>query len=166
MLVSGRSRSRMGVANLLRRNPCTPVMARHRLHAKLRCGINALYNGRAFALVVCMRRVFLIVTALIPFLLPFALQAQETRVEEKPIIESVEISGVPESRISRDLRDRMEELVGQRFDQLAADEVAFEIQNRLSERISAIRQLPGSDSEHIKVVFELGNINMDEDRDE
>src|SRR5262249_37057285 len=64
-----------------------------------------------------------------------------------------------------DLRERMQELVGQRFDQLKADEVAFDIQNRLSDRISAIRQLPGSDTDHIKVVFEIGNASVDEDRD-
>jgi hypothetical protein len=112
-----------------------------------------------------MRRLVIIVIALILLFSPRIGTAQETPVEEKPIIESVEIAGVAEGRIGRDLRDRMQELVGQRFDQLAADEVAFEIQNRLSERISAIRQLPGSDAEHIKVVFEVGNVNDDEDRD-
>src|SRR5262245_57772135 len=154
------------MADTLRRNTRTPVMAPHRLEAKDYCGISGLYIGRALALVVRMRRLFITLIALILLFPPGIVTAQETRVEEKPIIESVEIAGIAEGRIGRDLRDRMQELVGQRFDQLAADEVAFEIQNRLSERISAIRQLPGSDSEHIKVVFELGNINMDEDRDE
>jgi len=82
---------------------------------------------------------------------------------DKPVIESVDISGVEERRITTELRERMQELVGQRFDQLAADEVAFEIQNAISERISAIRQFEGTQPGHIKVVFEFGVPRIDED---
>src|SRR5262245_2134338 len=111
------------MANPLRRNPRTPVMVRHRLEAKECSEISGLHNGRALALVVRMRRLFISFIALILLISPSLATAQEAPVEEKPIIESVEIRGVSEGRVSRDLRDRMQELVGQRFDQLAADEV-------------------------------------------
>src|SRR5262245_47004794 len=124
------------MADPLRRNPRTPVMVRHRLETEECREISGLYDGRALALVVRMRRLFISFIALILLISPCRAAAQETPVEEKPIIESVEIAGVAEGRVSRDLRARMQELVGQRFDQLAADEVAFEIQNRLSERLS------------------------------
>ena len=153
------------MADTLRRNTRTPVMSRHRREAEDCREISGLHIGRGLALVVRMRRLLITLIALILLIFPRIGSAQETRVEEKPIIESVEIAGVSEGRISRELRERMQELVGQRFDQLAADEVAFEIQNRLSERISAIRELPGSDAQHIRVVFEVGNVNVDEDRD-
>jgi outer membrane protein assembly factor BamA len=76
--------------------------------------------------------------------------------EPKPTVESVEITGVGDSRITREMRDFAQELVGQPFDQLAADEVGFQLQTDLRERISAIRQSPGADSSHIKLVFEFG----------
>jgi hypothetical protein len=113
-----------------------------------------------------MRRIFFVLICFkLSILLGSAQTPEPTPTEEKPIIESVDVSGVPAGRISRDLRDRMEELVGQRFDQLVADEVAFEIQNRLSERISAIRQFPGSQPDRIKLEFVVGPIGDDPEKD-
>ncbi len=117
-----------------------------------------LYNGRTVANCERMRR--LILTIILLHLLSTIAIARPTqepaRAEEKPIVERVDLTGVAESRITRDMRDLMQELVGQRFDQLAADEVGFRLQNELKERISAIRQTPGADSDHIKLIFEFG----------
>jgi len=113
-----------------------------------------------------MRKLVLIYFCLHLSVFTFIGLAQETPAsEEKPVVESVDISGIPESRLSSDLRDAMQKLVGQRFDQLAADEVAFKIQNETSERISAIRQLPASVPGHIKLLFEFGNANLAPDRE-
>src|SRR5262245_51522062 len=87
--------------------------------------------------------------------------SQEPVAEEKPIVESVDIEGVAESRISTEMRELTRELVGQRFDQLTADEVAYQLQNSLNERISAIRQTPGTDNNHIKLIFEFGGMRLD-----
>jgi len=104
-----------------------------------------------------MRRLVLILICL-RFSAPAALgRQQEAAQEQKPTVESVDISGVPESRIGNDLRELMQQLVGRPFDQLAADEVGFKIQNEVSERIFAIRQFPGSKPGQIKLVFQFGN---------
>ncbi len=85
--------------------------------------------------------------------------------EENPIIESIEISGVDESRITSELRDRMKQLVGQRYDQAAVDQLAYEIQDRLTERIGAIRQTPGTPPDSIRIVFEIGTARTERGRD-
>src|SRR5205814_1598225 len=104
-----------------------------------------------------MRNVILILICLSVSILALG-QSQETpRPEDKPIIESVDVSGVAEDRISNDARDAMHALVGQRFDQLAADEVGFRIQKEASQRISTIRQLPGTMPDQVKLIFEFSN---------
>src|SRR5262245_20152205 len=98
-----------------------------------------------------MRRLFFILVYFaLSLLTTFGQVTEPARTEEKPTIESVDIAGVAEDRISKDLRDRIQELVGQKFDQLAADEVAFDIQNALSDRVRAIRQFPDSEPDRIK----------------
>jgi Omp85 superfamily domain len=97
-----------------------------------------------------MRRLFIFLICL-QFFTPGAF------AQEKPTVESVEISGVADSRITTAIHDVMNTLVGQPFDQLAADEVGYKLQEELSLRIYAIRQVPGSDADHIKVVFDFVN---------
>lgn len=117
-----------------------------------------------------MRKLLLLlIQTQLSILIAFGQNPAPAPAEEKPTIESVDVQKVTvgdggarvptnfeEGRITPELRARMQELVGQKFDQLAADEVAFAIQNLLSDRISAIRQLPGSDADHIRLVFEVG----------
>ena len=63
------------------------------------------------------------------------------------------------------MRDLMQALVGQRFDQLAVDELGFRLQNELKERMSAIRQSAGVDDDHITLVFEFGGRSTDIDHE-
>src|SRR5271169_6422347 len=96
-------------------------------------------------------------------LMAFAQVPETQQAEEKPIIENVDVSGVPDNRITSDLRDAMQSLVGERFDQFAVDEVGFRIQKETSQRISAIRQLPGSTPDRVKLLFEFSNAAPEND---
>ena len=71
------------------------------------------------------------------------------------MVESVEIHGVPETDISRSLRDRLQALVGKRLDHDEADELndllederpGFSVERRISR---------GSERGRIRVVFEF-----------
>jgi hypothetical protein len=105
-----------------------------------------------------MQRVIILLLLTFSILLDCGFPQEVPRAEDKPIIESVDVTGVPENRITGELRDAMQALVGQRFDQLAADEVGFRIQTAVSQRISAIRQLPGNMPDQVKLLFEFGNL--------
>src|SRR5438105_4324075 len=108
-------------------------------------------------------RLFILVIAF-SALQAFAQVPEAPRAEEKPIIESVDVSGVPENRMTSELRAAMQALVGQRFDQIAADEVGFRIQTEISQRIYSIRQLPNSMPGRVKVLFEFGSGPVEGDR--
>ena len=79
-----------------------------------------------------------------------------SNINARYIVESVEIQGVPETDISRSLRDRLQSLVGHRLDpdeadalsdQLEADRPGYDVSRRISRGTS-----PGQ----IRVVFEFG----------
>jgi hypothetical protein len=104
-----------------------------------------------------MRRVFISVVFVLVAHANFVWAQDPPTSEEKPLIESVDVTGVPDSKITGELRRAMQTLVGERFDQSAADEVGFQIQKQVGQRISAIRQIPGSTQDHVKLVFEFSN---------
>ncbi|MEK7406958.1 MAG: BamA/TamA family outer membrane protein [Acidobacteriota bacterium] len=79
--------------------------------------------------------------------------AQEN-VNSRYTVESVEISGVPETRLSKGLRARMQELIGQKFSQQKVSELARSIRKELPGRSVSQKIARGLQLDHVKVIFE------------
>lgn len=77
----------------------------------------------------------------------------QTAVSPDGIVERVEIAGIASQRLSTDLREAMQKLVGQRYDASAAEQLANRIQNELPGMVAAPRILSGTDATHIRVAF-------------
>jgi hypothetical protein len=89
------------------------------------------------------------------YLLLVLLLAQEPAPAVTPDtpIEKVEISGVPEQSLSSSLRDDLQKLVGQVYDATIASQFVDRIQSELSQYIAAARTLPGSQPDHVRLIF-------------
>ena len=81
--------------------------------------------------------------------------------QTNPIVESVEISGILESQITQALSDELQRLVGQRFDQGIADQLAQKIIVEMPDHVAAVRREPGSQSDRIKVIFVVARLGAD-----
>lgn len=80
-------------------------------------------------------------------------QEPETQVNPHGTVEGIEISGVPEDDISQAVRGMMQRLVGQKFDQDAANDLVDRIEIELPGHIATTKLSPGSDADHIKIIF-------------
>jgi outer membrane protein assembly factor BamA len=69
------------------------------------------------------------------------------------IVETVEVAGISNQRLSADLGDAIRRLVGQRYDAAAADRLANRIQGELPGMVAAVRIVPGADAARVRVVF-------------
>lgn len=101
------------------------------------------------------------------------LLAQEpaTVVSPSTPIEKVEISGVPEQSLSSSLRDDLQKLVGQLYDATIASQFVDRIQSELSQYIAAARTIPGTQPDHVRLVFvvartsdEIGALSISNDQ--
>ncbi len=81
-------------------------------------------------------------------------QEPEDNVNSRYTVESVELSGVAGTRISKVLHDDMEKLVGEKFNQEAADELAKRLRKELPDFTIKTRVRRGDQPDHVKVVFE------------
>ena len=102
---------------------------------------------------------FLTIAVLLPACFIFAAPPQQPGANARGIVESAEITGIDEGGISQEVRDSIHKLVGQRFDQQAADDLVMRIQVELPEFIATTRLLAGTDADHVKVVFAVEKIN-------
>lgn len=82
-------------------------------------------------------------------------QEHEGNVNSRYTVESVEVSGIPESRLSKRLRARLHELVGQKFSQERVRELARRIRSEFPGRSVSERIVRGIKLEHVKVIFEV-----------
>jgi outer membrane protein assembly factor BamA len=96
---------------------------------------------------------FLIVFAL--FLSPLSLWAQQAGINARGIVDSAEISGIDENQLSQEIRDAVRKLIGQPFDQSAADDLIMRIQVEKPEFTATTRLLAGNEPDHVKVSFLL-----------
>ena len=87
--------------------------------------------------------------------LPGQEHAPEINVNARYTVESVDLIVEQEGRLSKGLRDDVQKLVGEKFDQAALDELAKRVRNELGGRIVATRVLRGDKPEHVKVVIEV-----------
>jgi hypothetical protein len=81
-------------------------------------------------------------------------QKPETNVNSRYEVENVEISGIPDSKISKALHDEMQKLVGQKYNQEATDALAKRLRRELRDYSITVKVKRGDKPEHVKVVFE------------
>src|SRR5947207_3571469 len=102
-----------------------------------------------------MRRLTLLFLTLVLLLWPVTAIPQQAQAGINPrgIVESVELTGVDESTISKDLRDAVHKLEGKPFDQNEADGLVARLQAEQSTITATVRLVEGSDSNRVKVLF-------------
>jgi hypothetical protein len=102
--------------------------------------------------------VFWLLWIMFGLICPFGLRAQDqkpsTNVNSRYEVEKVEISGIAESKISKALRDDMQKLVGEKYDQDAAQKLADRMRKELRDYSVNVKAKRGDTPDHVKVVFE------------
>jgi outer membrane protein assembly factor BamA len=114
--------------------------------------------------IVSAMRVRNYLISIIVFSLSFAIAFAEPRqdvagVNARGVVESAEITGVAEEEISQEVREAVRKLIGQRFDQQAADDLVVRIQAEKPDFIATTRLLSGTQSDQVKVSFVLERSN-------
>ncbi len=82
-------------------------------------------------------------------------QEQEPNVNSRYTVESVELTGVRESKLSRDLRGDLQKHVGQKFDQHVFDDLRSRIRSELRPGSVIMKLKRGTQPETIRVVYEI-----------
>jgi outer membrane protein assembly factor BamA len=93
------------------------------------------------------------------FAVPHALA--QVGVNARGIVENAEISGIDQDELSQDIRDSVGKLVGQPFNQQAADDIVARIQEQKPEFTATTRLITASQPDHVKVVFFVEKANDD-----
>jgi hypothetical protein len=93
----------------------------------------------------------------------FAGNQSESNVNSRYIVESVEISGHPDGKISSFLRSDLNRLVGEKVDPESIDNLARRIKKELHVSSVSHRLIRGSEAEHVKVVFDVKGHRQDVD---
>lgn len=83
-----------------------------------------------------------------------AFQEPETNVNSRYTVEKVQLTGVSESRISKHLQEDMQKLVGEKFDQEAADRLAKQLRKELPNYSVQTKVQRGDTPDHVKIVYE------------
>jgi outer membrane protein assembly factor BamA len=83
------------------------------------------------------------------------LQPVEFNVNSRYTVESVEVSRDIESRISRNLRQDLEHLIGQKFNTKVLNDLARRVREELNVRTVSQRIVRGNAPDHVKVVLEV-----------
>ncbi len=95
-----------------------------------------------------------------------ALWAQtDINVNSRYTVESVEISGGNQNRISRSLREDIESLVGKRLNQESLEKLARRIRTELHARLVAPKVTRGTESERVIVLFDVKGKRYSRDLD-
>ena len=78
-----------------------------------------------------------------------------SNINARYVVERVEIAGIPEEDVSRSLRDRLQALVGRRFDNDEADDLTEDLRQELAGHTVRRHIERGSAPGQIRVVFEV-----------
>ena len=81
-------------------------------------------------------------------------QKPPTNVNSRYEVEKVEISGIAEAKVSKTLRDDMQKLVGEKYDQEAAQKLADRMRKELRDYSITVKAKRGDMPDHVKVLFE------------
>jgi hypothetical protein len=94
--------------------------------------------------------------------------SDDTNVNSRYTVESVEITGASEARLSRGLREELRRYVGQRFSPEAFARLSGRVRDELRARIVSPKLMKGTSPESVKVVLDvLGrrvNVSTDQSR--
>jgi hypothetical protein len=82
-------------------------------------------------------------------------QDQESNVNSRYTVESVELEGAKESKLSRDLRDEIRKRVGEKYDPEAFNRIEERVRRQLGARSVHQKLIRGSAPETVKVVLEV-----------
>ncbi len=82
-------------------------------------------------------------------------QDLEANVNERYTVESVEVSGIDQAGLSRNLRQEIHALIGQKFSQQKLDELSRLIDKALPGHSVSVRIARGELPEHIKIIIEI-----------
>jgi hypothetical protein len=127
--------------------------------AKLLIGIK-MYSGKGFAFVTGMKNKLPLAIQIVTLMFLIwpgslgAFQEPETNVNSRYTVEKVQLTGVSESRVSSDLQDEMQKLVGEKFDQEAADRIAKRLRTELRNYTIHTKVQRGDTTDHVKIVYE------------
>jgi len=80
-------------------------------------------------------------------------QKPGTNVNEQYPVESVELAGVSQTKISKPLHEDMQKMVGEKFNQERANEIAKKLRGELNDYSVTMKVKRGDKAEHVKVVF-------------
>ncbi len=81
-------------------------------------------------------------------------QKPDANVNSKYDVESVEITGVAQSKVSAALRDDIQKLVGEKYSREAAETLARRMRKELPNYSINVKAEKGDKPEHLKVIFE------------
>jgi hypothetical protein len=86
--------------------------------------------------------------------LPAAPQEPESNVNSRYTVEGVQLRGASESKLSQSLREDMQKLVGEKFNQNATNAIASRLTDELHDLWVRTKVQRGDKPEHVKIVFE------------
>lgn len=87
--------------------------------------------------------------------LPAWNQESEVNVNSRYTVESVELDGVRESKLSRDLREELQRKIGEKYDQQSFEDLRGRIRTELRPRSVVLRLTRGTRPETIRVIYEV-----------
>ncbi|MGE5644980.1 MAG: BamA/TamA family outer membrane protein [Acidobacteriota bacterium] len=90
-------------------------------------------------------------------LAPLLAVAQEIdgNVNERYTVESVEVTGVDQTKLNREVRDSLHEFTGKKFSQAKLDELADLIRHALPNRAISVKISRGDRPDTVKITFEV-----------
>ena len=90
-------------------------------------------------------------------LAPLVVRAQEPdpNVNERYTVESVEVTGIDQAKLDREVRENMHGLVGRKFSQEKLDELSRLVHKALPGRVVSVRIRRGDQPESLKIIFEI-----------
>src|SRR2546426_1098185 len=143
----------------------TPVKRLHRGPQPVRVESRTWTLVGDLLIVSAMKYLKLVLLFLLLFpSLPAAGQEAVPPVDPQGIVESIEISGVPEDDISQAVRGMMQKLVGQRLDQQGANDLLDRIEIELPGFIATTKLAVGTEPDRIKLVFVVEKSNEEPGR--
>jgi outer membrane protein assembly factor BamA len=97
------------------------------------------------------------VTLFLMLLLPAGVltgaQKPDPNINEKYNVESVEMTGVSQSKLKKSLRDEMQKLVGEKYNQEATHELVKKLREQLSDYSVSFKLKRGDKPDHVKIIF-------------
>jgi outer membrane translocation and assembly module TamA len=135
----------------------TPVTLNHGAAKVIFFSMKRLRFGKDRATGACMKNSILTTVLLMlswPMSVHAANQQPDTNVNSRYTVESVEVSGVAESKISKALHDDMQKMVGEKYNQDAAHKLADRLRKELTFYSVEVKVKRGDKPDCVKVIFE------------